>query len=169
MALKHAFWKARKILDGLPPDGRQRVDTICQEIRKAQTALLREGESLMEICLHQCQGLCCRNIDEESLITAWDFIYILATEQGLEDRIAARLQYEDPIFPSDCLFLQDGVGPCLFPSDVRPERCLTAFCFDTAPVKPEIRRVQMAFHKLAWAVHISLLKGVFRRRRHRSA
>ena len=161
MSLKYAYRKARKIIDGLPPEGRKRVKAVGEEIREAENGLLRSGADLTARCVRGCQGLCCRNIQEESLIHLWDFVYILTVKPEMGDRIAAHLVNEDSLFPSDCIFLQDGVGPCIFPPDVRPERCLTAFCFDVAPIGKEIRRVKIAFHKLAWTVQSVRLKAVF--------
>ncbi len=162
MSLKYSYKRARKIIDGLPPEGRDRIILVCRDIRQAQNALLRSAADLLPRCTDRCQGLCCRNIQEESLITFWDLFYILITEERLRAKIARHLENEDPLFPSDCVFLENGVGPCIFPSDVRPERCLTAFCFDADPVRKEIGRVRFAFHRLAWTTQSLRIRTVFR-------
>jgi hypothetical protein len=162
MSLKHSYNRARNVIDGLPPEGRDRIIVICREIRQVQNELLRSAADLLTRCTERCQGLCCRNIQEESLITFWDLVFILVTEPGLQDKIALHLEKEDPLFPSDCLFLENGVGPCIFPSDVRPERCLTAFCFDADPARKEIGRVRFAFHRLAWTTQSIRIRSFFR-------
>ena len=162
MSLKYCYRKARTIVDNLPADGRRRIERIGKDIRQSERELLLAGEALMERCVGGCQGLCCRNIQPESLIHLWDFVYILSVRRDMGDRIAAHLEKEDPLFPADCIFLENGVGPCIFPPDVRPERCLTAFCFSADPIQKEIRQVKIRFHRLAWTVQKIRLKTVFR-------
>jgi hypothetical protein len=42
----------------------------------------------------------------------------------------------ESFFPSDCIFLENGTGPCLFPDSLRPERCIISFC----GVEPSVRK-----------------------------
>lgn len=162
MSLNHTYQRAVNTVDALPADGRDRIVHLCGEIRQAQQHLLRSAAPLMTRCIRQCQGLCCRNILEESLIHFWDFFYILVAEGTPRETIARHLTREDSLFPSDCIFLENGVGPCIFPPDVRPERCLTAFCFDADPVRKEIARVKLSFHRLAWSTQSIRLKACLR-------
>jgi hypothetical protein len=99
-------------------------------------------------CLRDCQGLCCRNLQLDAVFGIPDFVYVLTLEPALAATIEEGIRHEDPLFTSNCLFLERGVGPCLFPSDVRPEVCITSFCRGDEALKPEIRKVKMGFWKL---------------------
>jgi hypothetical protein len=77
-----------------------------------------------------------------------DFVYILALEPLLEAGIGKRLRGKDSLYTSNCPFLEGGVGPCIFPPDVRPEVCITSFCRGDEPLKAEIRRIKIGFWKL---------------------
>jgi hypothetical protein len=54
----------------------------------------------------------------------------------------------ESFFASDCLFLKNGLGPCLFPEGLRPERCVTSFCRVEPSIEKEIGRVMGEFSRL---------------------
>ncbi len=92
----------------------------------------------MTRCIQRCGGICRRNLQLDLVIGHWDFVFMLASNPALKEKIEECLEKEAPFFTSDCIFLENGVGPCVFPPDARPEVCLVTFCDDTSPVKREI-------------------------------
>jgi hypothetical protein len=106
----------------------------------------------MDRCIAACQGLCCRNIQLEAIIGVWDLVYILTVAPAYRDRMAACLAKEVPLFAADCIFLANGVGPCIFPDTARAEVCLTTFCSSTDAIASEIRQVKRKFYKLGWFI-----------------
>jgi hypothetical protein len=92
--------------------------------------------------------MCCRNLQLEAVFGIPDFVYILALEPLLDAGIGKRLRGKDSLYTSNCPFLEGGVGPCIFPPDVRPEVCITSFCRGDEPLKAEIRRIKIGFWKL---------------------
>lgn len=157
MGLTYKFRRAQRIIAGLPPADRRRLEGIAAEVQAAEEDLLRRAAVPMAQCLGACRGLCCRNVDLDAIIATDDFIYLLARAPHLEGPIASCLAAETPLFTADCPFLADGVGPCTFPEGLRPEVCLTTFCGDTAHIRREIRRLKRAFWKLAWFVRLRRL------------
>lgn len=147
MGLDYSFRAAKKKIDRLDADERTRLLEICEEIRHAQQALSEKAAPLLQSCVDRCQGLCCRNIRPADIVTEWDLVYILAMARQLEPAIAACLSNEN-FFPSNCIFLADGVGPCLFPDDLRPERCIISFCRVETSIEKEIGRVMAGFSRL---------------------
>jgi hypothetical protein len=150
MGIKADFVEAERILARLEPADKQRLQKICEEIQTAEADLLARAGSAMERCIHTCQGLCCRNIQLEAIIGVWDLVYILTVAGEYRDRLAACLEKEIPFYASDCIFLADGVGPCLLPDTSRAEVCLTTFCSGADTVEREIRKVKRCFYKLGW-------------------
>jgi hypothetical protein len=157
MGLRYKFRRARQIIAAFSPEDRRRLERIAAGIQAAEEALLRRAAVPMAQCLGACRGLCCRNADLDAIIATDDLVYLLARAPGLEGPLAAGLAAEEPLFTADCPFLKDGVGPCIFPPDLRPEVCLTTFCGDTADIRREIRRLKRAFLKLAWFVRLRRL------------
>ncbi len=158
MRLGYQFEKARRILAGLGPGELERLRELCTGIRDAEGALLAAAGEKMHRCTAVCRGLCCRNVQLDAVIGLWDFVYILALEGANPQKMAACLAGERPFFSSDCIFLEDGVGPCIFPADVRPEICVTAFCTDDTPIRREIARVRRAYLKLIWRVRLAAFR-----------
>jgi hypothetical protein len=150
MSLNYCFKKATRILQRLSPGSREAQEALCRQIQEAEKKLNAAAALRLKGCLADCRGLCCRNLQLEAVFGVPDFVYLLAMEPALEAKILACLRHEDPLFSSKCIFLQDGVGPCLFPPDVRPEVCITTFCSGDAVLKAEIRQVKMAFWKLGF-------------------
>ena len=152
MSLKTKFRKAerlRKQVQSEDPDGLRR---ICGQIRNAQAALLASARQQMERCLARCGGICCRNIELDPIISHWDLMLILSLAPQIRSRMRECLRREDPLYRTDCVFLEDGIGPCIFPEHLRPEVCVTTFCRNERPIRSEIRRVQRKFFQLSWFV-----------------
>ena len=147
MGLKYSFKAARKKIDALDSDERRVLEAICQDIHHAQQMLSHKAAPILEGCMAGCRGLCCRNSHPAALITEWDLVYILTMAPEIEDAVAACLAREN-FFPSDCIFLENGTGPCLFPDNLRPERCIISFCRVESSVEKEIGRVMAGFSRL---------------------
>ena len=147
MSLNHSFKSARKRIGRLNADERIKLLAICEDIHNHQKALSEKAAPILQACMANCQGLCCRNIRPADIITEWDLIYILARAPQIEEAMEAYLQRES-FFPSDCIFLENGVGPCLFPDNLRPERCIISFCRVEPSVEKEIARVMGGFSRL---------------------
>ena len=152
MGIKADFVEAEKIIAGLRPGDRVKLRRICQEIQTAETNLLKQADQSMDHCIKSCEGLCCRNIQLEAIIGVWDLVYLLTMASDFRDQMAACLEKEIPFYAADCVFLENGVGPCIFPSAVRAEVCLTTFCSRTDSIEQEIRQVKRKFYKLGWFI-----------------
>lgn len=148
MELGKKIQRAQTIVHRFDGAQRERLLDICVEIQRAQAALNLAAEPLFRACMEQCQGLCCKNICVNDVITRLDLIYILALHEGITDRIEKCAQAET-LFPADCLFLQSGIGPCIFAPDTKPERCIITFCQETHPIKVHIRAVRSGFSRLS--------------------
>jgi hypothetical protein len=152
VGIKADFEEAERIVAGLRPVDRVKLCRICDEIQAAEADLLKQAEHNMDRCIAACQGLCCRNIQLEAIIGVWDLVYILTVAPAYRDRMAACLAKEVPLFAADCIFLANGVGPCIFPDTARAEVCLTTFCSSTDAIASEIRQVKRKFYKLGWFI-----------------
>ncbi len=147
MGLNHSLKAARRKIDALDAHERNVLATICHDIHDAQKALSHKAAPILEGCMAECQGLCCRNIHPADIITEWDLVYILAMAPEIEAAMSDCLSRES-FFPSDCIFLENATGPCLFPDNLRPERCIISFCRVEPSVEKEIGRVMGAFSRL---------------------
>jgi hypothetical protein len=147
MSLNHSFKAAKKKIDALDADERRRLTDICEDIYRAQVQLSEKAQPILAKCMAGCQGLCCRNIIPADIVTEWDLIYILAMTPQVETAMAACLQQE-AFFSADCIFLVNGTGPCLFPDNLRPERCIISFCQVEPLVEQEIKQVMRGFSRL---------------------
>jgi hypothetical protein len=152
MGIKADFEEAERIIAGLRPADRVTLCRICDEIQAAEAHLLEQAQNNMDRCIEACQGLCCRNIQLEAIIGVWDLVYILTVAEAFRDRMAACLEKEIPFYAADCIFLENGVGPCLLPPTARAEVCLTTFCSRTDAIDREIRTVKRKFYKLGWFI-----------------
>jgi hypothetical protein len=162
MGLHHDFKTARKKIAALDDSECRILLTICEELCGAQQALTRKAAPLLAQCMAGCQGLCCRNIRVADIITTWDLVYILAMAPQIEPEIAASLANE-PFFPSDCIFLKNGTGPCLFPDNLRPERCIISFCRVEPSVEREIGAVMKGFNRLIRFFRLRPFRRLWRR------
>jgi hypothetical protein len=147
MGLNHDFTAAKKKIDALNGAERDTLLAVCGDIQQAQQALTRKAAPLLAHCMAQCHGLCCRNIRPGDIITVWDLVYILAAVPWIESAMETCVENES-FFPADCIFLADGTGPCLFPDNVRPERCVISFCRVESSVEKEIGQVMRGFNRL---------------------
>ena len=147
MSLKHSFKAACKKIERLEPHERARLLELCADIHQSQMTLSAAAAPLLKGCMVKCQGLCCRNIHPDDIITQWDLVYILALAPQIEEAMEACLRRES-FFSGDCIFLENGVGPCLFPDNLRPERCIISFCRVEPVIEKEIGRVMGAFSRL---------------------
>jgi len=147
MGLKYKFKKAQEIIERSGNKDLIAIKEICEKIQRAQNKLLEEGKDVLKYCQDRCQGLCCRNICPDDIITLADFVYILAMESSLREEISECLKKET-LFSSSCIFLKSGEGPCIFPSDLRPEKCITSFCGGDTTIRKEINMVGSKFSKL---------------------
>jgi hypothetical protein len=145
--IKSDFIKAKKIIGKLTPKDQHMVKKICLEIQDAQNHLLHAAEKAMEKCTTSCHGLCCKNVRLDEIINFWDFVYILSTDRFLENKIVKCLEKET-LFSSDCIFLKDGMGPCIFQGNTKPKICIMSFCTDVSDINKEIRLVGRKFNKL---------------------
>ncbi len=150
MSLGYHFKKARKTLRSLAPADRCALDNLCRDIQQAEENLLETAADALVTCRTACRGRCCRNLDLDAVLGFPDFVYILTMENGLADQMAACLESESALFIADCIFLENGTGPCIFPRGVMPEVCMTTFCGDETPAKREIRQLKWKFFRLNW-------------------
>jgi len=150
MGLGYQFKKARKTLSSLAPADRRTLAAICRDIQQAEENLLAAAEEALYRCRTVCRGICCHNVDLDAVLGFPDFVYILTLESSLAGRMAACLKNEPVLYVSDCIFLENGTGPCIFPHSVMPEVCITTFCTDETPAKKEIKLLKWKFFRLGW-------------------
>ena len=124
--------------------------------------LSAKAAPILQGCMANCQGLCCRNIHPADILTEWDLVYILAMAPQIEDAMVACLARES-FFPADCIFLENGTGPCLFPDNLRPERCIISFCRVEATIEKEIGQVMAGFSRLIRFFMLRPLRRCYRR------
>jgi len=148
MSLRYKYKKASRTIARLSSEDLLSVRKIANDIKTAQDDLLQKADGHFTRCVDVCKGLCCQNIQLDQIISPWDFVYILTADRTADDKIQSCLDNENRLFTADCIFLDDGKGPCLFPFNVRPEVCITTFCNSVNPVKKEIRTVKIKFIKL---------------------
>jgi hypothetical protein len=165
MSLAYDFKTAKKQLALLDESERAALLVICREIHDAQAALTAKAAPLLEHCMKGCQGLCCRNIRVADIITRWDLIYVLAMATDRETRMARCLDREG-LFAANCLFLENGTGPCIFPENIRPERCIISFCRVEPLIEKEIARVMRGFSRLIRFFYLRPYRRLIRRLRH---
>lgn len=147
MGIRYKIRKAETILQRLSSEERSGVEGICEGIKKEQLRLKKNGRSLFVRCIAGCEGLCCKNVIADELITLRDMIFILgASSLGPEDLLP--LAEKESLFTADCMFLKNGVGPCIFPDGIRPEKCVLSFCGDDRPIAENIRAVHRGFARL---------------------
>ena len=150
MGLGYQFKKARKTLSSLAPADRCALEEICRDIQQAEEDLLAAAEKALVRCRTACRGICCRNIDLDAVLGFQDFVYILTLAGALDNQMEACLKNEPVLYVSDCIFLENGTGPCIFPHSVMPEVCITTFCTDETPAKKEIKLLKWKFFRLGW-------------------
>ena len=155
MGLKYKFIKAQGIIERSGDKDLIAIKDVCEEIQRAQNKLLEEAKDILTYCNDRCRGLCCRNIYPDEIITLADFVYILVMESSVESLVESSVRNEiseclkkETLFSSSCIFLKRGEGPCIFPSDLRPEMCIISFCGGDTTIRKEINMVGSKFNKL---------------------
>ncbi len=152
MILMSRFSRAAAIVDGLEASQRRRLESACRRIQKAQQAVLLNGAVYLEYCGRVCRGLCCRNLRVDEIVSLYDFILVLASAPQMADLIAGCARAARGLHNADCVFLKDGRGPCLFPEDLKPERCIASFCFNTRLIRRELSCLRTSFTRLVLLV-----------------
>jgi len=147
MGLTHHIRAAHRFLEKLTESERHALVGCCRDIQAAQSQLNRACEAAFAYCVAQCQGKCCKNIHIDSIISRLDCLFILALNRGLFPDLIECAERVG-LYSADCPFLIDGVGPCLFPADQKPEQCIITFCTPVSTAHRPIRRVRIAFTRL---------------------
>ncbi len=164
MSLAYKYRKAQAIMNGLNTEELSALKVICEKIQQAEKQLKGEAKDAFTYCYTRCQGLCCRNIQPDAILTLHDFVYALTLDPSLKEGIVQCLKNES-LYTSDCLFLADGEGPCLFSPYLMPETCVNSFCSDHPGVNREVRHVRSQFRQLArfirWRAVKRFLKRLF--------
>jgi hypothetical protein len=148
MELQYKIQRALRFIDRLSGKERETLRNICFEIQSAQAALNAAAVSYFQRCLGECRGICCKNINVNDVVTLLDLVYILSMKGASSDQIFELAESEE-LFSADCLFLRDGQGPCFFPADIKPERCIITFCGETRPIRKELKAIRSKFSKLS--------------------
>ncbi len=162
MSLAYKYRKAQAIISGLNSEELKKLKGICDKIQRAEKRLKSVAKDAFTYCYTRCQGLCCRNIQPDAILTLYDFVYALALDPSLGDKIEKYLKNES-LYTSNCLFLADGEGPCLFSPYLMPETCINSFCSDHPGVNQEIRHVRSRFYQLARFIRWRAVKRLFTR------
>ena len=163
MSLGHAFHAADRLIRGLEPGLRPDLDACCREIRRAEERLNAAAADALARCAGGCRGICCRNLQLDAVIAREDFVYLLASQPALRGRMAECLGREEPLFTSDCVFLENGTGPCIFPPHLRPQVCITSFCRSEPSLTAECAAVRRAFRRLGRLVGFRRVLPAWRR------
>ena len=148
MELHNKIIKAQRIIESLKGDDEEKLKRICHDIQCAQDDLNSGARSFFNACIQTCQGICCRNINVNDVVTQLDLIYVLSMKRKMVDRVIGCAGSET-LYTADCPFLEKGIGPCIFPANVKPERCIITFCGETRPIRREIKAVRSGFSKLS--------------------
>ena len=150
MSLRYKLNRAQALITELSPAEHDELKRICEAVQRSQAALLQNAGAAMQQCIHNCEGLCCRNAQVDDIIGLWDLVFILTLKPALAETMAQRVAEEKPFYSADCLFLKSRIGPCIFAADIRPEVCVTTFCSGDAGIQKEIRAVKRQFFRLPW-------------------
>ena len=150
MSLRYKLHKAQALITALSPAEHKELKHICEAVQRSQAALLQNAGAAMQQCIHNCEGLCCRNAQVDDIIGLWDLVFILTLTPSLANPMTDRVADEQPFYSADCMFLKSHGEPCIFASDVRPEVCITTFCSGDAGIQKEIRAVKRQFFRLPW-------------------
>ncbi len=159
------FAQAARFIERLDPEERKALGKICADIQATQYTFLDAAAKEMAACYSGCQGLCCRNINLDAVITETDCVYIRVIAPAMGEVIEDCLRRET-MFSADCIFLKNGQGPCIFPAASRPKVCLNTFCKDTTPIRREMRLLSSRFGRLSRFVIMCKTRHFFRKIRH---
>ncbi len=158
MSLSPRFHEALRILDALTEKERLSLAGLSRNIRCSEAGLTAAAAPLLHRCTTVCKGLCCRNIVPDTLIDTTDFIFALSLDRALEKVIPVHLEKENAFYGTDCIFLEAGIGPCIFPAHLRPLVCITAFCGNDHGIRKEIARVKWAFFRLEGFIRVAKVR-----------
>ncbi|MBW1777872.1 MAG: hypothetical protein JRI76_02735 [Deltaproteobacteria bacterium] len=158
MSLSPRFQEALQLLAGLTEKERRYLTGLSRNISRSEAGLAAAAAPLLHRCTTVCKGLCCRNIVPDTLIDTTDFIFALSLDDALEKVIPVHLEKENPFYGTDCVFLEAGTGPCIFPAHLRPLVCITAFCANDHGIRKEIARVKWAFFRLEGFVRVAKIR-----------
>lgn len=161
MSLNYKYRKARQVIDSFNDQDMAKLIVACADLRRTEARFLKKARPLLKKCVYGCEGICCRNIHVDEIISLWDLIFILVSEKDAGKKIRQSLENETRLFTSDCIFLENGVGPCIFPFDCRPEICITTFCTGTSSIRKEISRLKIKFFKLMWFIRLTRCRSAF--------
>lgn len=148
MELHNKIVKAQHFIESLSTDEKKALLRICRDIQRSQDALNTGARSFFNACIGSCQGICCKNINVNDVVTQLDLIYVLSMKKKMTGKVTQCAGLES-LYTADCLFLEKGIGPCIFPANVKPERCIITFCGETRPIRREIKAVRSRFSKLS--------------------
>jgi len=101
----------------------------------------------------------------DEIVSFYDFILVLLLAPSLADLLARRVEAVQGLHNADCVFLKDGRGPCIFPEDLKPERCVASFCFGTSRIRRDLSRLRRSFTRLVLWVWWYRLLGFWAGRR----
>ena len=148
MGIQYKINKAEAIINSFCGEELKALERACSEIQSAQDQLIKEAEDHFRLCMNSCKGICCRNINPNEIITLLDFVYILSIDKT---NIAQILECskKETLFSSNCIFLKNDIGPCIFPYNLKPEKCIITFCSDTRTIRKEIKLVRSKFSRLS--------------------
>ncbi|MCP3873909.1 MAG: hypothetical protein GY699_12215 [Desulfobacteraceae bacterium] len=148
MESENKIKRAQEILNSFNVEERKKLRSISLEIQNAQDDLNSVAGKYFDVCIGSCKGKCCKNIHTRDIIILLDYIFILSLDNSVYAQLIECAKKES-LFSADCFFLLEGVGPCVFGSNLKPERCIITFCYDTPGIKKEIKAVRSKFSKLS--------------------
>jgi hypothetical protein len=166
MGTRYLFEKAIKICQNFSHRDRVLVRNRCRAIQDAQGNLVAAAETAMFHCIENCRGICCKNLDIDSIFSLWDFIFILTLAPQLKDEMQKRLDGHTDLYLSPCPFLKDAVGPCMFPDRIKAQICVITFCANDATLKKPIQIVNLNFYKLCWLIQYLRIKRIVQKTGH---
>ena len=162
MGTRYLFEKAVKISNSLSPAEKASVLRLCQAIQTSQQDLIAMANVAMHHCLYRCRGICCKNLDIDSIFSLWDFIFILMLRPDLKDEMRNRLNAHTSLYLSPCPFLIDHTGPCIFPDGIKAQICVITFCTNDEDSKKPIQQVNLNFYRLCWQIQGLRVKSTAR-------
>jgi len=148
MELENKIDKAHRFIDSLNAAQLKDLQRICRDIMVSQDDLNVQAAEYFKRCMRACEGICCKNINVNDVVTQLDLIYVLAMGNHSATRVQACAALES-LYTADCPFLANRVGPCIFPPNIKPERCIITFCGETRPIRKAIKVVRSGFSKLS--------------------
>ncbi|MFZ3047152.1 MAG: hypothetical protein WA151_14665, partial [Desulfatirhabdiaceae bacterium] len=151
------------IRQSLHPEDGLALSRVCMQIHDTEKALNLAARPYLNRCLDICHGLCCRNVYLDEIIGMEDFLYILVLNPELAPEIEKLLKHLNYLVTADCICLEGRKGPCIFPSDIRPEVCITSFCIETPNATKQIGAVKWGFQKLGWSARLIGVRTFFRK------